>query len=85
MTFVVLARGASARSCSIVHSHQDSFGHELQVAALPDRPGWDEAAPLPVVCACGWAGALPARDVEADSLVGQSAGPARLMAHASSR
>ncbi len=56
MSFVVLAPGASARACSIVHSHQESFGHELDVL----DPG---AGGLAVACRCGWAGVLPYADV----------------------
>ncbi|WP_088290570.1 hypothetical protein [Kineosporia sp. A_224] len=60
MGLVVLAAHACAASRSIVHSHQDSFGHALEVvghsAVVPGR--------LDVMCACGWRGLIPARDVD---------------------
>ena len=60
MTLVVLAPHASPASRSIVHSHQDSFGHGLEVvgpsAVVPGR--------LDVMCECGWRGLIPAHDVD---------------------
>ena len=62
MSFVVLAPGASALACSIVHSHQDSFGHELELlGAGRGGPGG-----VLVACACGWSGVLPQSDVLTD-------------------
>jgi len=64
MSFVVLAPGASALACSIVHSHQDSFGHELDLAAPPNAlPVLCARRELPVSCTCGWTGILPRDDV----------------------
>jgi hypothetical protein len=64
MNLVVLAADACAASRSIVHSHQDSFGHQLEVvglsAVVPGR--------LDVMCACGWRGLIPARDVDGAEL-----------------
>lgn len=60
MTLVVLAAHASAAARSIVHSHQDSFGHQLDVVG----PCALEPGRLDVVCDCGWRGTLPAADVD---------------------
>lgn len=64
MTLVVLAAHASPASRSIVHSHQDSFGHGLEVvgrsAVVPGR--------LDVMCECGWRGLIPAADVDTTEL-----------------
>jgi hypothetical protein len=64
MTLVVLAAHASAVSRSIVHSHQDSFGHGLELvgpsAVVPGR--------LDVMCECGWRGLIPAADVDPSGL-----------------
>ena len=64
MTLVVLAPHASPASRSIVHSHQDSFGHGLEVvgpsAVVPGR--------LDVMCECGWRGLIPACDVDTSDL-----------------
>jgi hypothetical protein len=65
MTFVVLAPGASALACSIVHSHQDSFGHELDVDRTRSSTSGRRRG-LHLSCACGWRGVLPAQDVVAD-------------------
>ncbi len=60
MNLVVLAAHASAAARSIVHNHQDSFGHQLEVVGrAADAPGR-----LDVLCACGWRGTLPAADVD---------------------
>ncbi len=65
MAFVVLARTASPYARSVVHSHQDSFGHELDL--LPGRGAGDAGVALR--CACGWSGVLPAADVVLDERV----------------
>ncbi len=64
MTLVVLTADASAAARSIVHSHQDSFGHQLEVLGThPAAPGR-----LDVTCRCGWHGSLPARDLDVTAL-----------------
>jgi hypothetical protein len=57
---VVLAAHASSAARSIVHSHQDSFGHQLEVVGrTADVPGR-----LDIACACGWRGSVTTDDVE---------------------
>jgi hypothetical protein len=63
MTLVVLAAHASAVARSIVHSHQDSFGHQLELVGRP----FDAPDLLDVACACGWRGGLRASDVALDA------------------
>jgi len=73
MTFVVLSTAASAAARSIVHSHQDSFGHQLEVLGThPHAPGR-----LDVRCQCGWHGSLPAADLDVEALPAAWAGLAR--------
>jgi hypothetical protein len=62
VTLVVLAAHASAAARSIVHSHQDSFGHQLEaVGRTPGVPGR-----LDIGCACGWRGSIGVDEVELD-------------------
>ncbi len=64
MILVVLAAHASSAARSIVHSHQDSFGHQLEVVGrTADVPGR-----LDIACACGWRGSVRAGDVDLDEI-----------------
>lgn len=64
MSLVVLAAHASAVARSIVHSHQDSFGHQLEVVG----PTAGAAGRLDIACACGWRGSIGVDDVDLDDL-----------------
>jgi hypothetical protein len=63
---VVLAATASPVARSIVHSHQDSFGHQLEVVGRTAGG----TGRLDIACECGWAGSIAAADVDLDEVEG---------------